>query len=103
MNFPDLHQFEQIRRRLWCNRDFGQASVREALTSISIDEIQEADFSVFYWLSYSCTHNISKPPPDLLDILVNRAVTRRQPGLRIALDCLSNILKEMPERLNDEN
>jgi SIR2-like domain len=27
MNFPDLHHFEQIRRRLWCNRDFGQAAV----------------------------------------------------------------------------
>jgi hypothetical protein len=27
MNFPDQHHFEQIRRRLWCNRDFGQAAV----------------------------------------------------------------------------
>jgi SIR2-like domain len=27
MNFPDLPHFEQIRRRLWCNRDFGQAAV----------------------------------------------------------------------------
>jgi hypothetical protein len=27
MSFPDVHHFEQIRRRLWCNRDFGQAAV----------------------------------------------------------------------------
>jgi hypothetical protein len=84
--------------------DFDQVSqrMREALTSISIDEIQEADLSLFYWLAYSCTHNIPKPPPDLLDILVNRVVTRRQPGLRTALGWLSNILKEIPEQLNDE-
>jgi hypothetical protein len=84
--------------------NFDQVSqrMREALTSISIDEIQEADLSLFYWLAYSCTHNIPKPPPDLLDILVNRVVTRRQPGLRTALGWLSNILKEMPEQLSDE-
>jgi hypothetical protein len=26
-NFPDLHHFEQIRQRLWCGREFGQAAV----------------------------------------------------------------------------
>jgi SIR2-like domain len=84
--------------------DFDQVSqqMREALTSISMDEIQEADLSLFYWLAYSCNHNIPKPPPDLLDILVNRVVTRRQPGLRTALGWLFNILKEMPEQLSDE-
>jgi SIR2-like domain len=84
--------------------DFDQVSqrMREALTSISIDEIQEADLSLFYWLAYSCNHNIPKPPSDLLDILVNRVVTRRQPGLRTALGWLSNILKEMPEQFNNE-
>lgn len=86
---PD--HFDQVSQRM-----------RDSLTSISIDEIQEADLSLFYWLAYSYTHNISKPPPDLLDILVNRVVTRRQPGLRTALDWLSNILKEMPEQFNDE-
>lgn len=25
--FPDQHHFEQIRKRLWCNREFGQAAV----------------------------------------------------------------------------
>ena len=26
-SFPDLHHFEQIRQRLWCGREFGQAAV----------------------------------------------------------------------------
>jgi hypothetical protein len=26
-DFPDLHHFEQIRQRLWCGREFGQAAV----------------------------------------------------------------------------
>jgi hypothetical protein len=26
-DFPDLHHFVQIRQRLWCNREFGQAAV----------------------------------------------------------------------------
>lgn len=76
--------------------------MRDSLVSVNENEIQKADLSLFHWLAYSSTYNIPKPPPDLLDILVNRAVTRRQPGLRTALDWLSNILKEMPEQLNDE-
>lgn len=27
LDFPDLHHFEQIRQRLWCGREFGQAAV----------------------------------------------------------------------------
>lgn len=84
--------------------NFDQVSqkMRESLTSISADEIQRADLSLFRWLNYSCENNIPKPSSDLLDILVGRVLTRHQPGLNTATDVIATIITEMPDQLNNK-
>jgi hypothetical protein len=77
-------------------------AMKETLNSKNDNEIQKADSSLFRWLAYSRVNQIPKPPSDLLDILINRVVTRHQPGLDDSLNWLSTILKEMPEQLNNE-
>ena len=45
---------------------------------------------------------MQSPPIDLLDELINRAVMRRQPGLRSVIDCISGIVRELPQLFSEK-
>ncbi|MFC1692153.1 SIR2 family protein [Candidatus Latescibacterota bacterium] len=73
---------------------------RKSLISIKKEEIRDSIKGLYYWLVYSNRKRIPKPPKDLLNELINRVVTRRQPGLDSAIGQLGVIIKRMPNLLN---
>jgi hypothetical protein len=91
MLFIHADKIDEVNRRM-----------RSSLASTKKNEIQKTDCSLFYWLSYSNINSIPKPSSDLLDIFLERVVNRHQPGLDTALSWLSEILKELPDLLNNE-
>lgn len=75
--------------------------VRAGLNSTKQEEVPSAVRGVFYWLVHGDRKTIAPPPSDLLSELVNRAVTRRQPGLNSVIGGLSGIIRRLPELLNE--
>lgn len=45
---------------------------------------------------------IPSPPNDLLDELINRTVARRQPGLGSVIECVSGIVRRLPEFITEK-
>ena len=75
--------------------------LRYGLNSTKEVEVSNSTFGVFRWLVYGSRQYIPAPPDDLLNELVNRAVTRRQPGLDSAIGQLSVIVWRLPDCLNE--
>ena len=89
--FIDPNCYDEITRKL----RYGLDSTKEV-------EVSDSTFGIFRWLVYGSRQYIPTPPDDLLNELVNRVVTRRQPGLDSAIRCVSDIVRRLPELL-DEN
>jgi hypothetical protein len=88
--FIDPNCYDEITRKL-----------RYGLNSTKDVEVRDSTFGVFRWLVYGSRQYIPAPPDDLLDELVNRVVTRRQPGLDSAIGQLSVIVWRLPDCLNE--
>ena len=89
--FINPNSYDEITRKL-----------RYGLNSTKEVEVRDYTFGIFRWLVYGGRQYIPTPPDDLLNELVNRVVTRRQPGLDSAIRCVSDIVRRLPELL-DEN
>jgi hypothetical protein len=76
--------------------------VRAGLNSTKQEEVRYSIFGLFNWLAHGIRKNIATPPVDLLNELVNRVVTRRQPALNSAIGRLSVIVRRLPELLNED-
>jgi hypothetical protein len=74
--------------------------LRVGLNSMKPEEVRDSIIGLFNWLVYGNRQSIPVPPDDLLNELVNRVVTRRQPGLNSAIGQLSVIVRRLPELLN---
>jgi len=74
--------------------------LRVGLNSMKPEEVRDSIIGLFNWLVYGNRQSIPVPPADLLNELVNRVVTRRQPGLNSAIGQLSVIVRRLPELLN---
>jgi len=88
--FLDSNCYEEIAKRM--RFGFNSLEEREVYGSIS---------GLFYWLVYSRKKQIPAPPDDLLNELVNKVLTRCQPGLNFAIGQIGVIIKEFPECFND--
>ena len=75
-------------------------NLRVGLNSMKPEEVRDSIIGLFNWLVYGNRQSIPVPPADLLNELVNRVVTRRQPGLNSAIGQLSVIVRRLPELLN---
>jgi hypothetical protein len=87
--FIDPNSDDEIARKL-----------RVGLNSMKPEEVRDSIIGLFNWLVYGNRQSIPVPPADLLNELVNRVVTRRQPGLNSAIGQLSVIVRRLPELLN---
>lgn len=74
------------------NYDTVTQELRLSLNSTEQDEIADSVRGIYYWFLYSLRTTIS-PPSNLLNEVVNRVLTRRQPGLDAVMSCLGAILK----------
>lgn len=70
--------------------------IRSGLNSREENVVEQAILGIFYWIVLGNKDKIQNPPSDLLDELMNRVNTRRQPGLRLLIDCVSSIVKRSP-------
>ena len=75
--------------------------LQDGLNSLKEGEVRDSAFGIFRWLVHGSRQSISAPPDDLLNELVNRVVTRRQPGLDSAIQRVSEIVRRLPELLNE--
>lgn len=77
--------------------------MRAGLVSTDEEPVGGAAEGLYYWiLRSSSKDDIASPPETLLDELVNRALGRRQPGLRLILAYLRDITRNVSEALSDE-
>lgn len=90
ISFIDPNSYDEIARKL-----------RAGLNSMKQEEVHDSISSLFNWLVYGIRQSIPTPPADLLNELVNRVVTRRQPGLDSTIGQLSVIVRRIPELLNE--
>ena len=74
--------------------------LRVGLNSMKQEEVHGSMIGLFNWLVYGNRQSIPVPPADLLNELVNRVVSRRQPGLDSAIELLSVVVRRLPEFLN---
>jgi len=75
--------------------------IRFGLNSLEEREVYGSISGLFYWLVYSRKKQIPDPPDDLLNELVNKVLTRCQPGLNFAIRQIAVIIKKFPECFND--
>lgn len=79
------------------NYDTVAQKLRLSLNSTEQDKIADSVRGLYRWFLYGVERSISNPPSDLLNEIVNRVLTRRQPGLDLVMSRLSAILKDLPQ------
>jgi hypothetical protein len=90
--FLNTNYYEEIVKR-----------IRFGLNSLKEKEVYGSISGLFYWLVYSRKKQIPNPPDDLLNELVNKVLTRSQPGLNFAIKQIAVIIKKFPECFNDSH
>ncbi len=83
---------------------YGEVSqrLRNGLNSIKQEEVEDSIDGLFYWLIYGNKGVLAAPPQDLLNELINRIVTRRQPGLNYEIQVISAIIYYYPNYFKDD-
>ena len=67
------------------------------MNSTGQEKIADCVRGLYFWFLWRVQGSIDAPPSDLLNEVVNRVLTRRQPGLDSVMSCLSAILKDLPQ------
>ena len=75
--------------------------LRVGLNSMKQEEVRSSMIGLSNWLVYGNRQSIPVPPADLLNELVNRVTSRRQPGLDSAIQVLADIVRRLPDLLNE--
>ncbi|MDR7666495.1 SIR2 family protein [Methanosarcina sp. Z-7115] len=84
------------------NYDEVLQKIRFGLNSAKEEEIHEIIFGLFNWIILGNMGKIRSPPNDLLDELINRTVARRQPGLESVIECVSSIVRRLPDLFTEK-
>jgi hypothetical protein len=77
-------------------------NLRTGLNSIDDNDVRRSVAGYHSWLYYSSENKMKAPPNDLLSELVNRIVSRRQPGLLSVIDYIVVILREYPDLFTEK-
>jgi hypothetical protein len=77
--------------------------LRFNLISMNEKAVNASLFGVIYWLFYGVKGLIPPIPPELLNDLVIKIYTRRQPKLDTALNYMSEIVRRLPDCLDTEH
>jgi hypothetical protein len=75
--------------------------IRRGLNSLDETDIRSAVNGVHIWLLQSRGGAVPPAPHDLLDELIRHVVSRREPGLLIALRVLGDVVARRPELFGD--
>lgn len=78
------------------------AMLREGIISPNPSKVHDALTGIFHWVCCSRTENCLSPPEDLLNELVHKISTRRQPELDKALDVAAAIVERLPDTFSQE-
>lgn len=78
------------------------SKLRIGLNSTNEEEISDSTSGIFCWVLLGNMKKVSSPPINLVEELVNRVISSRQPGLNFFIDSLSRIIKRCPEIVSDE-
>jgi hypothetical protein len=89
--FLDSESYESVAQKL-----------RAGLNSMTVGDVAKSSFGLYLWLGYSSRGLIQSPPADLTAELINRLVSRRQPGLQYVIADVARIFKWMPETFNND-
>nr|MDQ3820482.1 hypothetical protein [Acidobacteriota bacterium] len=79
------------------------AKLRNGINAIEELYVRYSIFGLYNWLVNGVKGTIPSPPADLINELVNKVTTRRQPGLDVAIGHVSEIIKKLPEVLNESH
>jgi hypothetical protein len=71
--------------------------LRTGLNSMRVEDVAKASYGLYLWLAYSSKGSIVPPPEDLIGELINRLVSRRQPGLLYVMADVARVLRRLPE------
>ncbi|MHC1574414.1 MAG: SIR2 family NAD-dependent protein deacylase [Candidatus Methanogasteraceae archaeon] len=88
--YIDLNSYDEIAQKL----RYGLGSTKE-------EEVHGSTLGIFNWIVHASKGNISPPPNDLLNELVNRVFSRSQPRLDSAILYVSDIVRRLPDILNE--
>ncbi|NIA09633.1 MAG: hypothetical protein GWP10_07875, partial [Nitrospiraceae bacterium] len=76
--------------------------MQNGLNSKKQEEIRDSLSGFLRWSFYSNKKKICAPPPILLDKIIDRVASRRQPGLNSVIELISTIVRRFPELLNEK-
>jgi len=76
--------------------------LRMGLLSSKEIEAESAIFGISVWIHYAENKKIPPIPQDIITELMNKVVTRRQPGLFNAIHAVNEIIEINPQFLDDE-
>lgn len=77
--------------------------IQSGLFSSEKEEIELAIVGLCYWLMYANTDSILAPQSNLLDTLINLITMRKIPGLDVAIDWISGLIRNMPDLLTENH
>lgn len=76
--------------------------IRQGFSSSHLDEINGSIEGFYSWLIYGQRGDIPQPPPDLLNDLSTRVLTRVQPGLNASIGFFLGILNNVPALITED-
>jgi len=80
-----------------------KGGIRMGLLSYDGDEVTSALTGIYYWANYSnIFKDVLKIPQELIDKLILKITLRQQPELGLAIKVLINIIKTVPDMLQEE-
>lgn len=102
MDESGIRTFRALPMTLFINLDAAThiaQRIRIGLNSIERSDVSDAIIGLFRWTVHGKRRHITAPPGDLLDEWVNIVVSRRQPGLDIAIAQYAILARRVPDVL----
>jgi hypothetical protein len=79
------------------------AKLRTGMNSMKELDVRYSIFGLYNWVVYGRKGVIPAPPDDLLNELINKVTTRRQPGLDAAMANVAALIERLPDVLADSH
>lgn len=85
------------------SEDIAVETLRHALISREPERVSRSVDAMLLWLAYAQSEQLSPPSAKLIDELVNKVLTRRQPSLARSVSALTKVVSAFPQRLSNAN
>ena len=85
------------------SEDVAVETLRHALISREPERVSRAADAILLWLAYAQNEQLPSPPAKLVDELVNKVLTLKQPSLARTVSALTKVVSAFPQRLSKAN